>query len=87
MHRGDLCICGQVFKQASRMNGYFYAQQHLFAEANGWMSRLLNSTGGGELERAEAVAVALGFLEDRCVSFEALQEEWLRRLAEERAEP
>lgn len=40
---GNNCICGQVFAGRARrlnsaMSGYTYAEDHLFAEANSWIS-------------------------------------------------
>lgn len=41
------CICGQVFNQQHHADnvderpGYRFAQEHLFAEANSWISRLV----------------------------------------------
>ena len=76
---GNDCICGQVFKEEAKRsrgfafdpNGYAYAENHLFAQANSWISSLVRIRAEGETpkslsdwehdKRVERVAIALGF--------------------------
>lgn len=86
------CICGQVFdKEASgHSTGYGYAEDHLFSEANSWISVLVggkkNLNNSEKYYRATRVSVALGFVEGSTkwknrgnqieVTYDELQEMW-----------
>ncbi len=82
---GQRCICGQLFaKEGKRSrkygvaNGFDYAAEYLFAQANGWISALLpkNATE----ERKYQVSDVLGFSTNR--EYVGLQREWTRLLRE-----
>jgi hypothetical protein len=95
---GQSCICGQVFRRNAMRNihlfrrnamrnihlyadGYDYAATHLFAEANSWISELVPKSSR---ERANRVAINLGFMSDDRIWFGELQDEWKALLRDRR---
>lgn len=58
---GNSCICGQVFYSKRRTNGgYSYALEHLFAQANGWLTVMVPKQRF-KRDRAILVSNTLGF--------------------------
>lgn len=103
------CVCGQLFEPNSiivhnnadwRINGYDFAFNNLFTEANSWITTLVGlqplserSSDKAHGERADRVSIALGFssgsiyparwaLQAVFVTYEDLEDAWLRLLAE-----
>jgi hypothetical protein len=96
LNTGDSCICGQVFKKKAKEEGYpegyEYALDHLFAEANSWLTTIVGPVDVEKYDRNLSVALALGFFngcvtsstvpsDQEYVSFFALQEAWVNLLA------
>lgn len=75
LENGAQCICGQVFKQDAAirrsLDGFAYAERHLFADANSWITGIVRIRAvrsavtpltEDEIEtRRERVSIALGF--------------------------
>lgn len=80
---GNTCICGQVFKKEGRRvcdgfgTGFDYAFEHLFAQANSWICKLVPKRME---DRAQEVSRALGFMSDMDTCFNDLQDEWVSLL-------
>ena len=86
LNNGEQCICGQVFGEAAKSEsftqmGYTYAYDHLFAEANAWITGSIPKT---EPNRAMRVSQYLGFMDgaffgegdSTWVTFRDLQHAW-----------
>lgn len=83
LNEATRCICGQLFRGKGGYSGYEYAERHLFAEANSWISAVIPQD---EPYRELQVRVYLGFWSDHDgevdpVSWKDLQAEWERRLS------
>ena len=108
---GESCICGQVFKKKAVAeakktgrrfaSGYSYAADHLFEQANSWVTSIVPKDDDLDGIRGEGVAVALGFdsgsLEDYLsssirfksdrvfVNFSDLQTAWVKLVGQRKA--
>lgn len=91
---GQYCICGQVFEEIAEglseddgwggtKDGFEYAYDHLFEQANSWISALVPHD---DPERAMRVGQLLGFIESfdfksqTTIYFTMLQEAWTELL-------
>lgn len=95
LSEANQCICGQVFADRVEVegteetdpsfgieSGFDYANTHLFAEANSWISVAIPK---GEIFRANKVSRYLGFMESDFASFHDLQRNWVRFLERRKA--
>jgi hypothetical protein len=88
---GEQCICGQVFKRRAKNhygeNGFEYASDHLFAEANSWITKIVPKNARFRAHKvSEALGFnVLGFSDSVDVTFENLETAWVELLAARKA--